>query len=133
MKLQMKVEARGLLDAFKKAPFETAKELRVEMKSQMSHLQRDAREHHRFVARTGMLERSVQFQVERSGLAGKAYLETGLAPYGVYVHQGHHVGRGKGGWKPDKFLYEAFDRLKPQFLREMGKAIDRALRKVGLK
>ncbi len=60
----------------------------------------DARNHHRFITRTGALEQSVT--VEYTGNTVRAYLDASVAPYGIFVHDGQR------SWAPDPFLEKAF-------------------------
>jgi hypothetical protein len=73
-----------------------------------------------------MLERSIQYQVHPSGFQGFAFIEKGLAPYGVYVHEGHH------SWQPDRFLINAFADKTKDFIVAMTVAIGKALKKAGV-
>lgn len=98
----------------------------------MSKLHNYATTHHRFVSRTGTLERAVQSEVTDGGFRCVVSLNEGVAGYGPCVHEGSraHVIRprnkrvlrwpGKGGfvfskishhpgYKGDPFLYDALD------------------------
>ena len=57
----------------------------------------EAREKHRFISRTAMLERSVKTRVAEDGTKGIVFLDLSEAPYGAYVHNGTppHVIRPK--------------------------------------
>lgn len=97
-----------------------------------SKLHNYATTHHRFISRTGTLERAVQSEVTDGGFRGVVSLNEGVADYGPCVHEGSraHVIRprnkrvlrwlGKGGfvfskishhpgYKGDPFLYDALD------------------------
>lgn len=102
------------------------------MERSVSKLHNYATTHHRFVSRTGTLERAVQSEVTDGGFRGVVSLNEGVAGYGPCVHEGSmaHVIRprnkrvlrwpGKGGfvfskishhpgYKGDPFLYDALD------------------------
>lgn len=102
------------------------------MERSVSKLHNYATTHHRFVSRTGTLERAVQSEVTDGGFRGMVSLNEGVAGYGPCVHEGSraHVIRprnkrvlrwpGKGGfvfskishhpgYKGDPFLYDALD------------------------
>ena len=102
------------------------------MERSVSKLHNYATPHHRFISRTGTLERAVQSEVTDGGFRGVVSLNEGVAGYGPCVHEGSraHVIRprnkrvlrwpGKGGfvfskishhpgYKGDPFLYDALD------------------------
>ena len=102
------------------------------MELSVSTLNNYATTHHRFISRTGTLERAVQSEVTDGGFRGVVSLNEGVAGYGPCVHEGSraHVIRpinkrvlrwpGKGGfvfskishhpgYKGDPFLYDALD------------------------
>lgn len=89
----------------------------------MPKIQEYARAQHRFITRTGRLERSITQDVK--DLIGDLYINDLVAPYGKYVHEGH------GTWAPDQFIYDAinaFDKIIQQTLEQ---AVDRAIVKAG--
>lgn len=72
-----------------------------------------ARANHNFTSRTGRLESSIKSRMTATGT--EAYLDTGVAPYATYIHDGtKHI-------KPDKFLEAALDS------QAIDKAIDKAI------
>ena len=102
------------------------------MERSVSKLHNYATTHHRFISRTGTLERAVQSEVTDGGFRGVVSLNEGVVGYGPCVHEGSraHVIRprnkrvlrwpGKGGfvfskishhpgYKGDPFLYDALD------------------------
>ena len=102
------------------------------MERSVSKLHNYATTHHRFISRTGTLERAVQSEVTDGGFRGVVSLNEGVAGHGPCVHEGSraHVIRprnkrvlrwpGKGGfvfskishhpgYKGDPFLYDALD------------------------
>lgn len=102
------------------------------MERSVSKLHNYVATHHRFISRTGTLERAVQSEVTDGGFRGVVSLNEGVAGYGPCVHEGSraHVIRprnkrvlrwpGKGGfvfskishhpgYKGDPFLYDALD------------------------
>ena len=135
MVIAIKVDVEKVSQAFRRFPQEMSAVIRVEMRNQMAGVQALARSKpmHRFTTRTAMLERSILSHVLPSGLTGEVYLNTGIAPYGVYVHEGHHLKSLRGGWKPDQFVYAAFKARLPQIISIMAQAIEIALKRVGLK
>ena len=102
------------------------------MERSVSKLHNYATTHHRFISRTGGLERAVESEVTDGGFHGVVFLNERKADYGSCVHEGSraHVIRprnkrvlrwpGKGGfvfskishhpgYKGDQFLYDALD------------------------
>lgn len=114
------MDAKGIFD----------KAFRLAIKESTALVWEYATDHHRFVSRTGNLERAVRSEV--SGMEGIIYLDEGQAPYGVPVHQGARARvivpkRRKAlrwtdggkfvfakrvhwpGIKPDPFIYQALE------------------------
>ena len=162
--LTFKFDARKLLSALEKAPLAVSRELRVEMSQGMRTTAIDARTHHRFKSghgKKGHLEKAIKYEASPSGLEGRVYIDTGIAPHGASVHDGskahiiaprnkkslHFVIGGKSyfggkggtkyvkhpGTKPDLFVYQAMDRQKPYLLARMEGAVKRAFQIVGFK
>ena len=125
MGLVIKIDSSKLLKALEIAPREVEKELRVEMKHQMAQVQALARRNHRYKTDTGFLERSVKSKVDK--LSGTTFLDDGIADYGKYIHEGFK------SWRPDQFLYRAFSRLTSKIVKGMQDAVNRAIRKAGLR
>ena len=144
-----------LLEALKRLPRETKGELRVEMKRFTRDVRVQSTRGHRFTARSGNLERSVKSEVSRDGTEGQVYLDTGIAHYGPWLHDGTdpfiiQANRAKAlrfvsggrfvfakrvrhpGIKPDQFVYNAFDRLSPSLSERMDGAYGRIIEKAGL-
>jgi hypothetical protein len=101
--------------------------IKKELKHQLVEIQKLAMKKHRHKTRTGTLNSSLQRMVADNGLSGQVYFETGIADYGVYVHEGHH------SWKPDQFLYEALAAREPTIISDMENAINQGLLSAGLK
>jgi hypothetical protein len=155
MQFTADIDYKKLSLAFQKIPLIAAKELRSELNQQLRTIQVNARLHHNFKTHSGQLERSIQEDVEGSGLSGKVWLEESVAPYGKFVHDGtkeHQVapksrkalyfvsggqkwfskGHMVQGIKKDQFLFKAFDRQKPYFLARIRDAVKRIFDAVGL-
>jgi hypothetical protein len=131
--LEITIDTHGLLDAFAKIPGELRKALRVEMKDQLTQVQREARVTHRHsnlsVKRryrlTGNLNRSVTVQIDPSGMIGEVGLDLQKAYYGPYVHEGH------GSWKPDRFLDAALLKQEPKLRVGLENALRSGLQAAG--
>jgi len=79
----------------------------------------DAKNHHRFITRTGALEESVT--AEYTGNTVRAYLDESIAPYGKYVHDGQR------SWAPDPFLENAFTKHVRDIDGAIGEAVAKAM------
>lgn len=88
MQFTANIDYLKLSKAFEKIPLIAGRELRLELKKDLKAVAIDARLHHDFRTKSGMLERSVQAQVDETGLSGKVFLDNGVASYGKYVHDG---------------------------------------------
>ena len=75
MNLKITIDTEKVLQAMIKAPRAFTKEIRVEMKEQMNAVARRAKLFHRFITRSGNLERSVQPNVSRTGFTGTVELK----------------------------------------------------------
>jgi hypothetical protein len=111
--------------------------IRQEMKQQVTEVQSEARKNHRYMStsgvrpsgryyrNTGNLEKSVQTKVNDEGTVGEVYLDSGIADYGIYVHEGH------GSWAPDKFLDDALMKRETEIREKIEEAIKVAISKAG--
>jgi hypothetical protein len=103
------------------------------IKSEMAEVVRDAKKNHRYISHTRQLEKSVVLDNNPIPLTAHAHLDTGIAFYGPYVHEGHgtHANPAPGHyvWNPDQFLYEALDRREPHVQENVERAIEAAIRK----
>lgn len=158
MQFTAHIDYEKLSKAFEKVPLAAAQELRIELNKGLRAIQVDARLHHGFKAHSGQLERSVQEDVDGSGLSGKVWLEESVASYGKFVHDGtkphkifpknkkllyfvskkhgHLIGKSgiyHPGIKKDPFLFEAFSRQKPYFIARINAAVKRIFEAAGLK
>lgn len=66
-----------------------SKHLRQAVKSATNDVAVYAKNHHKFKARTGALERAVTHRESSDGMSGYVTIDRTQAPYGVYVHQGY--------------------------------------------
>lgn len=151
MELKASIDYKEFAEEFNKFPIEAAKEMRIELSKAARTIASDAKLHHRFKTKSGMLERAIKYIVSKSGLSAQIYIDDGIAKYGKYVHEGtdaHQIrpktkkalyfvknstkffskkGVNHPGTKPDKFLYEAADRQQPYFLARMNGAMKRII------
>jgi hypothetical protein len=123
-------------------------EIRKVLKEQIGMVRDQARRNHRYMPNsgirpsgryyknTGKLEQSTQSHVLEDGTVAEAYLESGIAKYGVYVHEGQDpLGihpRFKNPWKPDKFLDKALEDREPFIRVAANQAVERAVARISL-
>lgn len=62
--------------------------LRLAVKEASTLVQEAAQDNHRYTSHSGELEKSVMMRTLANGLTGEVYLETGIANYGPFVHEG---------------------------------------------
>ena len=112
-----------------------------------------AKYEHRYQQRNGRLKDAVQTAISESGLEARVYLDAGIAPYGVFIHEGirpHDIfpKRRKAlrwvdgnkflfarrvhfpGWAPDPFIYDALEANRETIVRIFDRYTERALREV---
>jgi hypothetical protein len=137
--IEITIDTHGLLDAFAKIPGELRKALRVEMKDQLTQVQREARVTHRHSNRsvkrryrlTGNLNRSVTVAIDPSGLIGEVGLDLQKAYYGPYVHEGWTNSKTGAHWAPDKFLDAALLKQEPNLRVGLENALRSGLQAAG--
>ena len=121
-------------------------------------VQREARSRHRFIPRTGALEREIVYEVDGANLDGKIYFQMRRAPYAPFEHEptGTHGPKASRypirpkrkkalcwasngqlhfarlvmhpGSPADRFLYEAADRSKTRITAIFNRHIEAATR-----
>lgn len=104
--------------------------VRRQLKQEISWVIQNAKKNHRYgrpyskgYHPTHMLEKSVVMTDNTPPLVAEAHLDTGIAHYGPYVHEGHH------SWKPDQFLYKALEFESKFTQHNLEMAIEDAIRK----
>lgn len=148
---------RELVQAFDRAPEIFTKHTKLALNQNLRDVQEEARNNHRFTARTGMLERAIETQItdESNILSGKVFLNTSIAKYAPLVHQGTRAhlitptnrvslrwATGGGfkfsrrvmhpGTAPDQFVYQALENKQTSIQQRYGDAITKARLEVGL-
>jgi hypothetical protein len=158
MELRVKVDTEKLTAALLKYPEIVRPLLRKRMGIEMERVATFAQVNHRFTPRSGNLARAIVSSVSSAGLQGSVHLDGGLAPYAEFIHEGTgrygpkkqdffvapvrkkalHWGRhfSKGhyvkGWRPDRFLYRAFSKLKMLMRQKFTDTYKEALQRAGL-
>lgn len=110
--------------------------LRQAVKASTGIIQEEAQDSHVYKTQSSFLERSVTAGTKESGMVGRVFLDTNIAPYGPFVHEGTRphmifpknrkalrwVSGGRfifarsvhhPGWQGDPFLYNALDKKEP--------------------
>ena len=123
--MRVEINATGFLNAYRKAPNIINREIKRGVKHSLVNIQRDAAKTHRFITRSGNLERATMYDLDDSGLSGRVYLDTGVAIYGPRIH------KGWGTWSPDRFVYAAARRQAVRTAQIIGKAVGEGIRKAG--
>lgn len=138
------------LEALAAAPEKVRSGLRLALKRTASNIASEAKRTHRFKTRTGMLEKAVEFNVDDAAMKAEIYLNEAIAPYAKYVHEGTkpHIIRPKKrkllrwvsqrtgnfvskyevkhpGTNPDRFLYDAAEKLSGKFVSRCQDVINR--------
>lgn len=126
--LSIKVDARQLLSALQSLPNDFTKGIRKEMGTQMEEVAERATKVHRFKTRSGNLERSVTSSVDESqgSIIGKVDLNPRVAIYGPRIHSGF------GSWRPDMFLFRAFNKQRKKIINGLSAVIGDTIKKAGL-
>jgi hypothetical protein len=130
------IDLSRLEDVFHRLPVDIERIALKEIKNQTQEAQLFARKNHRFMNTSGrrptgryyrnthMLVKSINTMSDGSG--STLYLETGIAKYAPYVHEGQKDQRFKKPWAPDQFIYGAAKHQEPNILP----AIEAACQKV---
>lgn len=156
MDMNIQFDAAAVLRAVEHSPVVVADEMRHALLESCRLVQQGAREKHRFRARTGMLERSIKYQVNEGKCEGVIQIDSTIAPYGNYVHTGtrphiivpknKHSLRWAGsgnrfifskkvrhpGTAPDEFLYQAAENSRLEINAIFARHIDKATKEAGL-
>ena len=128
------------------------KRIRQAVKASTIDVRETAQEQHRFTSRTGNLEKAIDYQISNSGMQGVVFLDSDVAKYGPFVHEGtpahvinprfkkvlRFIPRGGNGFvfarrvfhpgtAPDPFLYDAIDRKRGDVYATFAKATNMAL------
>lgn len=100
--------------------------VRISLKQGTTLIQRTARFTHRYAAKSHDLEKSVKAEVDNQSLVATIFLDTGVAKYGPFVHEGQR------SWKPDRFLFASAKKHKADVVNLITKAIRDSISQVGL-
>lgn len=134
-----------LVRAFEAAPVQTRDMVRRQVKMAVRDVREYARDHHRFVTRSGMTEKSIMSKVKENqgtvylGSSTVVFQHEGTKPY-VIVPRSKKVLRfavnkefvfskrvRHPGIKADPFLYKAADVMQPVIVSRFAKALDSLL------
>lgn len=127
--------------------------LRLAVHASTLEVAETAKDEHRYKTRWGRLENAVDTSYTHDGIAGRVFLNTTVAPYGAYVHDGtspHDIFPKKKqalrwvkgnafifakrvhhpGWKADPFIYDALRKNEEKIMRIFERYVDRANKEV---
>ena len=127
--------------------------LRLAVEASAVEVATTAKMEHRYQQRNGRLKDAVQTAISESGMEARVYLDAGIAPYGVFIHEGirpHDIfpKRRKAlrwvdgnkflfarrvhfpGWAPDPFIYDALEANRETIVRIFDRYTERALQEV---
>ena len=88
MDVKFDIDARAVLAAARASPRTTVDEMRRGLLEACRLIQSESRAKHRFRSKTGMLEKSVSYQVDIGKVEGVIELSPSVASYGHWVHTG---------------------------------------------
>jgi len=120
--MQIIIDTSHIKKTFGDLPKEIEIEILIEMKEQLTQIQRLARINHRHITRTTMLNQSIQTEIH--GQTGEVGFDPSIADYGKYVHEGH------GTWAPDRFIDQAVEQREPEIISGFERAINKGISKV---
>lgn len=143
------------IDAFRRMPDKFSKTMRLTMKKAVRDLKSYAQQNHLFTSRKGNLERSISSDVSDDPLTGVVFVDLGVAPYGIYVHEGtkpHSIfpkrkkalrwAQGGGfifskdvlhpGTEPDPFMTGAWEHYESKIPERFVRAVDMAIKEAGV-
>lgn len=144
-----------LIQAFERSPEVFTKHVKLALNQNLRDIQVEAKQIHRFIARTGMLEKAIQTKDADQNLSGSVYLDTNIAKYANFVHGGtkRHLitptnrtslrwATGGGfkfakkvmhpGTKSDEFIYQALENKQASIQQRYSDAVNKARIEVGL-
>jgi hypothetical protein len=123
--VEVKVDASDCLKSIEDLPKRFKKKVTKALQKELTAVQMEARQTHRFQKRTGDLQRAIHTGIDPSELSGEVYIDDDWAPYGVFVVDGH------GTWEPDPFLDDALDKKSNEIDDAINNAIDEAIIEAG--
>ena len=156
MQLSLKINRASALKALQAYPEALGRAMRLGLKAGLRDVQVDAVRDHRFTSRSGLTDRSIRTEVE--GLKGRVFLDTGVSPYGPFLHSGTGVYGPRGqvirptsgkllgpwwykgrkiyvpfvkGYKGDPFLYRAADRNQAALMSRLNRGIAKVIKTGG--
>ena len=136
METAVVIDLNKFLQGLRGVPAVLTSAIRKEIKFQLVEIQKLAMKKHRHITRSGSLNRSLQRKMVND-FEGQVYFDTGIAHYGVYVHEGHgapYKSVLKGYpyvWQPDRFLYMALESRRATIKADLEKTISEALMAAG--
>lgn len=162
MELKATINAKRALEALRVFPELLGKNVRLATKASLRDIRVGAQQDHAFISRSNNAERSVAAEVNESGVGGRVFLDTGIAAYAPFLHEGtgkygpkhapypirptnkktlRFVKGGRfiyargvmhPGIKGDPFLFRSADREQENVGKRFDKAVDASIKQGGL-
>lgn len=119
----IKKKKSGVSDLFNRLPRAFKDDSFAIISEGMTNAALEAKASHRFVSRSGNLERSIIPEVKqtRNNIIGRVYLKDSIANYGKYIHNGFR------SWKPDPFLEKAFETESEKIISKLTSNLEKLL------
>ena len=137
MAISFKIEGlEEILAKLTAAPQIVIDEIRMQLKTELTEIERDARANHQYTTHTGKLEKAIDFHVADDVSVATIWLSKtkSNAPYAWKIHENYL--KGYGHWTADgageRFLYKAFEKRKPETAKNLEAALVRGFNKAGL-
>jgi hypothetical protein len=163
LEIKAVIKKERALEALRLFPEQMAKNVRLATRASLRDIKVGAQQDHAFTSRGGFAEKSITDQVNGNGLGGRVYLDTGIASYAPFLHNGtgrfgpnhkailikpvnkqslRFVLGGKfvfsravmnPGIRPDPFLYRSAQKHEAAVGVRFDKAIEKSIKEGGLK
>jgi len=123
--MRVEIQSRELERAFSKCADIASRELDIALKDSGEEVVREARANHWFTDRNRDASRSIRSQLNKGTKTASVFLDTGIATYSEYLHDGTRY--MKGG----PFVEDAVKEKQGYIENEIENAIDRIFKKAG--
>jgi len=119
--IQIAVDTGAFSEAMEIAPRLVIQEIEKAVKTGLVNVQRDARRNHPgWKSQSGALARSVKVDFRTFKNPGGIYLDTGVAPYAGYVHDGTRPHKIRAKNKKTLFFRKGADKFFPKVVNHPG-------------
>lgn len=163
MQLKADINKVHALEALRQFPELMGKNVRLATRASLRDIKVGAQQDHAYTSRGGFAEKSVTDEVNGNGLGGRVYLDTGIAFYAPFLHNGtgrfgpahrafvirpvnkqtlRFVSGGKfvfargvlnPGIRPDPFLYRSAEKNQAKVGERFNAAVTKTIKEGGFK